>query len=267
MGKKRRILLAASLVVLLGGLAWWLLRPREPSYQGKSLSVWLEDYRLITEENYGSGYRYSPQTIEALRNMGTNAIPTLLRILWMKDSPLKARLMGFLDRHAWMKIKLSPASDKNFAACEAFRVLGVEARTAVPELVRDFETNPSADSQSADAYALGCIGPAAADAIPSLLRGLTSTNLPVRVDTAVALGHIHGKPEAVVPQLGRLLHDSNPVVRWCAAYALQDFGTNAISATPDLIAMLSDTRQANREIATNALKQIDPETAAKASVK
>ena len=38
MGKKRRILIAALLVVLLGGFAWSLLRPSEPSYQGKSLS-------------------------------------------------------------------------------------------------------------------------------------------------------------------------------------------------------------------------------------
>ena len=44
MGKRRRILLAFLLVALIGGLGWLVLRPREPAYQGKRLSVWLEQY-------------------------------------------------------------------------------------------------------------------------------------------------------------------------------------------------------------------------------
>jgi hypothetical protein len=269
MGKKRRILIATLLIVLLGGLAWWLLRPGEPSYKGKTLSAWLEDYGPSQgpEEKYGTGYRYSPQTEEALRNIGTNAIPTLLLMVRAKDSPLKSKVMEFLGRHDWIKIKLSPASDKNRAACDAFRVLGAQAKTAVPELVRDYETNKSANSAWIYTYALGCIGPAATDAIPPLLRGLGVTNSARRLDIVVALGQIHGEPERVVPELEKLLGDPRMLMREFTVDALGFFGTNARSAVPDLTAMLNDRDLRIRNAATNALKQIDPEAAAKAGVK
>jgi hypothetical protein len=44
MGNKRCILVAVLLVVVFGVLAWEVLRPHEPVYQGKSLSIWLAEY-------------------------------------------------------------------------------------------------------------------------------------------------------------------------------------------------------------------------------
>jgi hypothetical protein len=72
MRKRFRSLLAVLLVAVVGGLAWQVTRPREPVYQGKPLSYWL--VRPARDPNFN-----------ALRALGTNAIPTLLQMLRAKD--------------------------------------------------------------------------------------------------------------------------------------------------------------------------------------
>jgi HEAT repeat protein len=259
MGKKRRILVAALLVVLLGGFAWWLLHPNEPFYNGKPLSVWLDIYGL-------SG-TYEPGRDEALRHIGTNAIPTLLQMLRAKDSPLKTKCIQFLNSQHLVRIKILPASLKNNEAFFAFAVLRADAKNAVPDLTQIYDEKISLESQISTAVSIGAIGPDAKSAIPSLLRGLTSTNERVRYSAIFALGEIHGEPETVVPELVKFLHDSNPSVSKSAVEALGKYGTNAELAVPDLTVMLNDRNPEIRVPATNALKHIDPEAAAKAGVK
>ena len=50
MSKRSRILLALLLAAILGGLAWQVLKPREPVYnKGKSLTQWLAQ-RLLSDK-------------------------------------------------------------------------------------------------------------------------------------------------------------------------------------------------------------------------
>jgi hypothetical protein len=58
-----------------------------------------------------------------------------------------------------------------------------------------------------------------------------------------------------------------PELRANAIWALAELGTHAKSAIPTLVALLNDGDADFRSRATNALKQIDPEAAAKAGVK
>jgi len=86
MGKARRIVFAIVLLVLLGGLAWEVLRPREKMYEGRPLSYWLkrqEDakYGLVTPEKQ----KLREQADETIRQIGTNALPELLRMLRARD--------------------------------------------------------------------------------------------------------------------------------------------------------------------------------------
>ena len=50
MRNKRRILVTVLLVVVLGGLAWEVLLPREPVYQGRPLRAWLHDLDTSIKE-------------------------------------------------------------------------------------------------------------------------------------------------------------------------------------------------------------------------
>jgi len=77
--KRVRIAVAVLVVFLMGTVGWCLLPSpeREPIYQGRGLRAWLWEY-------YNGGNLVG--VTNAVREMGTNAIPTLLRMLRKRDS-------------------------------------------------------------------------------------------------------------------------------------------------------------------------------------
>ncbi|MBI3850319.1 MAG: hypothetical protein HY298_08530 [Verrucomicrobia bacterium] len=68
------------------------LRQREPKYQGKTLTAWLK------VGGHGEGLEDKP-AIEAVRKMGTNAIPFLLDMVRAKDSRFKLKLTDWTYGH------------------------------------------------------------------------------------------------------------------------------------------------------------------------
>ncbi|MGO8929484.1 MAG: hypothetical protein ACLQU3_21680, partial [Limisphaerales bacterium] len=104
MTKRVQIALAVVLIILAGVIAWQVLREREPVYQGRSLSNWLAGYEplpgvfvlggptvLVTGPGGGPpGYHFDSRKVDAaVRQIGTNAVPTLFRMLRAKDSALR----------------------------------------------------------------------------------------------------------------------------------------------------------------------------------
>src|SRR5579871_1016636 len=93
MRKRLRIAAVFVLAAAIGGLARWTLRaPREPVYQGKRLSEWLKDANDI------NGETPVPDAVNAIKAIGTNAVPFLIQMLQYKDSPLKFKLMKLADK-------------------------------------------------------------------------------------------------------------------------------------------------------------------------
>jgi len=151
-----------------------------------------------------------------------------------------------------------------------FRILGAQARAAVPELIKIYEQNISPTSSSYAAEALGAIGHDAKAAVPSLLRVFSSVNDPGdprRPASVKALGEIGEEPAQVVPVLIRCLGDGNNWVRTWALGALEGFGPAAKSAVPKLCEMLESTGEGIHSATWRALWKIDPEAAAKTGVK
>jgi len=107
----------------------------------------------------------------------------------------------------------------------------------------------------------------------------------LRVNSAIALGEIRSQPEIAIPALIAALNDPSVRVQGFAARALGEFGTNATSAVRPLLALIRLSDVLSPPLATNqnssfkwtgldttheaaeALKKIDPKTAAKAGVK
>ncbi|MDB6067028.1 MAG: lyase HEAT-like repeat proteinHEAT repeat protein, partial [Pedosphaera sp.] len=259
MRKWSRILFGILIFAVVGGIAWLVWRPNEPMYKGKRLSVWLKGYVYDPIQR--------PATDEAVRHIGTNAIPTLLRMLRAKDSPLKLRLVALAQKQHFFKVYFGEAWVLRTEGVFGFLALGADGKAAVPELIRMFEEDHSRDNQNLVAEALGSMGPAAAEAVPALVRSLGDTNPLTRCYAIGGLGRIHSRPEIVVSALVKCLGDQDARVRWLAADAIGAFGSDAKPAVPDLLKSLDDSNATVKTYAKDTLKLIDPEALAKAGVK
>jgi HEAT repeat protein len=334
-GKKAAIVL----LLLLAGLAvgYWILNPTEPSYQGRSASSWLHD---LGTPNYLQAYA-------ALKAMGTNAVPAIVRRLKRSASPWRIKYRELYPKFpSWLAKTLpKPKSDFNrvlggwaFAAigpgvkprlvkllkeespsvrsAAAFglhelRLSGADIKDAIPALIEAL-SDQSGDVRYSSAQTLGLIGPEAESAVPALIPLLTDSHFGpgVRVLAFEALGMIGPKAKAAMPALRNLLTTNandlywgektavaiwridgdvtntlpvliqglsqpDPQERGEAIDVMAEMGPQAKAAVPVLLNELSQptvpaiiaTDADSGQKITNALKQIDPEAAAKAGVK
>src|SRR5256885_5261573 len=130
MRKKVSIAIGFLLLALLGGIVWQTLRHREPIHQGKPLSFWLSGFELDDFQGKPS----FNESVEAVREAGTNAVPTLLRMLRTSDSDLKQRFKLLLRKQCVVQIHYVRADTQRWAATQGFMALGKLARYAVPQL-------------------------------------------------------------------------------------------------------------------------------------
>lgn len=201
MRKRIRSLLVVLLFAVLGGLAWQVLRPREPVYQGRPISYWIDHTGEISlAGNASIGEWNGPQ-------LDSNAVPFLVKALQTRDGRL-----GAAYRNAWLR---SP--------------LFVRKLLPRPIWVRAVPVSA--------AQALGQLGKDAKPAIPGLARLVKEDHFDAinrHQAAAWALGKIDAKDPVARAALIGAENDSDPTVR---------------------------------SVATNALKAIDPEAAAKAGAK
>jgi HEAT repeat protein len=290
MGKKRGLLLALLFVALLGGVVWVLSRPTEPAYQGKPLSAWLNEYN-------GRPGDTNQAALVAIREMGTNAIPALLKIIESDDPPFQ-RMMSELNRK--QSLVHFPVREKPYprwAASAALYAMGANARPAFPALTNLLFHANSLFKSAAPANALAGLG---SSGLPPLLAALTNQNPFIRSSAATglgwarsdqnivvpaliarlsdrdwwvhceavwALGHLHAEPELAVPALMKDYPGNDPKLRSEILRAIGRFETNASAAVPMLLQALSDSDPTVFNHAASALKQIDPAAAAKAGVR
>jgi len=158
--KKTTFVMVGALAV--GFLLWEMLRPQEPAYQGKRLSAWL---RVV-----GSSVNLveSNQAREAVKEMGTNALPTLIRMLGTRESLLKSKLRPASLRYPLVRRFYIPRADPPGPGLWwiGFRILGPSAKPAVPQLIEMLGTEDDL-IRSRVASSLEAIGPVA---FPELLE-------------------------------------------------------------------------------------------------
>jgi hypothetical protein len=259
--------------------------PDEPIYQGKRLTQWLLADAPTREDarDFQVFVKRHKQIAEAVQAVGTNAIPTLLRLLRTTDSTSKTKLLsawGALARSQVtfpIDIDYTSATFWIHAGRDGFSILDPKAQSAVPALVDIINQNISATSRSYTMEALAHIGPAAREAVPCLLTFVTNavvtrTDAEMQLDAITALGQIHADPDRVVPALIDALHSPNHYARVHAMQALPCFGPDAKRAVPALFELYNTPDNVGPQIdlrmeAARALKLIDPEAADKAGVK
>jgi len=203
--RKRIAIASASLLLLLvGTVAWEVWREREPVYQGKRLSVWLE--------GPPDADSISPETETAIRAMGTDALPALLNMVRIRNTLFRKVLSGLSGEQNWFRIHIRPVEEIHEMACCGFMVLGPAAKPAVPRLARLLE-DKDPEVRCAAAACLGYLGQTSEDAVPELVAYLSQL--------------LRTKTGSRWDQRGR----------YCAAFALCQIGPASRPAVPQLTAL------------------------------
>jgi HEAT repeat protein len=287
-----------AVVVVLVGIAiavpmFWSVGPKEPSYNGRSLSSWLEEWSGAYND------RTNPAAT-AIRAMGSNGLPILLarvsteepreeRILWRILSQVVPDNWDPFNRDTYRAV----------TAAEAINLLGVEAKPAFPTLTNLFLTGPHCLTAGIGLAGIGHEG------VAVLLNALTNQDWVRRHHAAVALGEarsdtnavvaalievvrigghteqdnlvrgaagralaqLHQEPNLVVPVFAEFLTNQDAHLRVLGASLLAGFGRDAKAAVPLLLKARTDADPEVRETAERALEEIDPEAADKTGLK
>ena len=288
MAKKRATLLAIILIGSVATLIWVTRSPNEPTYQNRPLHSWLKDLEM-----WDANTNDKATARLAFQEMGTNAIPILVKIIESGGPPIQRAILKVNRRQSLVKLPFGRPWNQTMAATWALYAMGTNAKPALPALTNLLlHTNQLIPS----AIVLAGIG---SDAIPILLAALTNQDWRVRHAVASGLGMARSDPDVIVPALIARLQDTQRVVQYAAAgslgelharaelvvpaltnsfpsadsllrcsilVSLQQFGSQATPAIPTIVSALKDENADVRESAAWAFKQIDPDGATKAGV-
>ena len=132
--KRLRLILLLLLVVIGVLLAFQLFENREPRYQGRSLTQWLEGYSdgVASVDDPNLRGRID-ESRDAVRHIGTNAVPFLLKKLSARETPVERRLKKLAGSQSWIHFHFA---NRRPLAYLGFHILGEEARGAAPALAR-----------------------------------------------------------------------------------------------------------------------------------
>jgi HEAT repeat protein len=275
MGPRNAVVVAVVTAALAVG--FWLIYcvwPREPIYRGKRVTVWLEQY---ARNSFESGSKPRPELAQeaeaAIRRIGAKAAPICLDLVNSREAPWKVKLLkvapaSWLD---WLHVASlvdhrSEIFWRRSRGVAGFQILGEDARSAVPGLIRLLRDENS-DTRRSAVEALGFVGPVAGEAVPELTRSLQDPDGEIRHRAAFALGKIHQLPERTVPALVKCLKNvhasrEDEATAVYAIASLRKFGAQAKEAAPVLRELSNDPVPDIRLWVRLALEEIDAESAA-----
>ena len=256
--KRLRIIGLVLLAVCAAALAW-VVRPgeREPSYRGRTLSEWVSLYALHPNDREAG---------EAIRQIGTNALPSLLKWIEYEEPGWRARLKDWLDDlHCGVRDNLvlhrlveGAAGARAGSAVMGFEALGDKAWPAVAGLTRIMYNAKSTCVWHNARYALDNMP---GDTVLLLARGLTDKSADTRASVAAYLSSCFVEfpkesfldPAPAVPLLVRAMNDPNPRVVAAAAISLGRLAVRADLSVPALTNKLSSPTDEIRIAAACAL--------------
>jgi len=201
MSKRLGIPLAFLFLALLGGAFWQALRRPAPVYHGRPLTYWLRGFDIGYNDPHKPSF---DESVEAVRQARTNALPTLLRMLRSGDSDLKHWLTRLAQKQRLIKVDDISADRQRWAAMQGFLALvGREAKYAIPQLIE------ISRQEVAGAYTIsGGRHTLYATEILGLLRqqgeDVSEDVTKALSDGAAGRGHMKGGPEAATKASGNV---------------------------------------------------------------
>jgi hypothetical protein len=227
-------------VIAVAALVAHFTRERGPSYKGKTLDQWLEGYYTASEDPLtGLPTRQDHDRADAIRAMGTNALPRLLELTAFKNTGLgHRRVIGdlllklpFLSGNQRIENWKTKAFSRAVDASIAFGALGTNAFPAIPELAQ----RVSATNYFIVAIALWVLGDIGEAAMPALMAQLSNTNAPYRSEV-IHFFRFHPwlvtNNSLPMPELISCLNDADGDVRCAATNALQVIAPEVLANPP-----------------------------------
>src|ERR1051326_2907366 len=176
MPRRKLILLFLGCTVVVGGIALLLTPNNEPRYNGRALSGWLDIYC-----SSGSGVHTAfeiDEAADAVRHIGTNALPWLLR--WLPyEYPRRPSIMdviigklpiSFQDSRLAMRLLTDQRARHSYMAQRGFELLGPKAKPVIPELLRLTNDPKSPGAAAVALYVLSWMGKDGSDALFDVLN-------------------------------------------------------------------------------------------------
>lgn len=200
------------LPVFSGWLAWLMASYREPVYQGKSLTKWVQEY---------NGHADAPAS-QALIHIGRKAAPWLARMLGARDTALRLKVAALLAKQKLVKFRLQPAGVLQDQGLKVVSMYGMQSsHSMVPELAALVRDYPGLVSQPNASLAMNALAEMGSNGIPILIEMLHHRDNSMRVQAAQLLGTAPatGGPE-VVAALRECLGNPDPQLHSAASLAL-----------------------------------------------
>jgi hypothetical protein len=161
MKRRRMVFVGVVVLLLVGWVELYHARSPEPRYENRTLTQWLVTYqqalvRLKSDTNAPSVLAAST---EAVRHIGTNGIPILLKMIRTSDSSFERNTILLLHKQSLIPLAWRTDSECHNQACLGFRILGLTAKPAAGELTDLALTAPDPAARASAARALNSIVP------------------------------------------------------------------------------------------------------------
>jgi len=126
--------LVVLIIIFISIVIIKLLPSGEPRYHDRTLTQWLDDRTKRQNPFLTHPAPLSAEAQQAIKSIGTNAVPILLEMVQAKDSAFKTRLNSALNRQRFIKFSSRPAVEQRAMAFAGFEILGENANSAAPAL-------------------------------------------------------------------------------------------------------------------------------------
>jgi HEAT repeat protein len=249
-------------VLIVGGLlisallATALLRPREPVYDGQSLSYWFERLQRPNPEAAWS----------AIREIGPQAVPFLLQKVRRENSAPQTWY-----RNTWAKLPsrvrhLLPTPKRRQMRFRVDAALHAIGPSSIPQLISAF-ADPNREVKLLAISVVRSMKQPSRETVRRLIPLLKDRDREVRGNAILALDRTAPYRQEAVPALIDALADDysggfgvTANVRELAAWTLGRMGPDAAAAAPRLMTLLTNTNSRMRDEAATALARVQRHT-------
>ncbi len=135
--KRTPIILLFGIAIAMVAVSMGIYSSREPRYQGRALSAWIDEEINVQFEANGDSQSYEADpkwraATNAVYQIGTDAVPWLLKWANASDSKFHAGVIAWVNSHPRLHLHLRSASDRRGEANIGFILLKDRAKPAWP---------------------------------------------------------------------------------------------------------------------------------------